>query len=291
MLRAYAENSLTFDQTPTHDSWGEVVHPDILHFPEGWNGYEYWMAISPYHSPKQEYPNILVSHDGRSWEFPGGNPVTVGAREDGQSGDPCLIMEDNVLWIFWLWMGEGKKTSKIYRTFSSGGIRWVKEVEVLSGEGGTCVSPSVVKYRLLSGTGYRVYSINRKQSPYKLEYRDLPFLCADFPASQECTITKIPGKDCWHIYVTQDGRHAFVVYCDEGTHGANTELYFATSKDGVNWQTDYRPVLRPKPGSWDSVQIYRSCAIKDGDGYKLWYSAMGEYGWHLGHTQVTLKEE
>jgi len=197
MLRAYAENSADFDLTPTYDGWGEVVHPDILHFPEGWNGYEYWMAISPYHSPKQEYPNILVSHDGRNWKFPNDKPVTVGARDDGQSGDPCLIMVDNLLWIFWLWMGEGKKVSKIYCSFSSDGINWSKEIEVFSGEGGSCVSPSIVG----CGNSYRMYSINRTQSPYKLEYREMLFLSGFFP--KECTITEIPGKDCWHIYVTK----------------------------------------------------------------------------------------
>ena len=34
--------------TPTYDGSGQVVHPDVVHVPGGWNGYEYWMGMTPY---------------------------------------------------------------------------------------------------------------------------------------------------------------------------------------------------------------------------------------------------
>ena len=34
--------------TPVPYVGSELVHPDVLHVPSGWSGYEYWMAVTPY---------------------------------------------------------------------------------------------------------------------------------------------------------------------------------------------------------------------------------------------------
>src|SRR5439155_20610297 len=62
-LLAHAPNP---DTTPTYDGTGQVVEPDVIHVPRGWNGYEYWMAVTPYPCGDEslENPSILVSHDG-----------------------------------------------------------------------------------------------------------------------------------------------------------------------------------------------------------------------------------
>ena len=35
---------------PTHvtPAGGQTTHPSVLFFPDGWNGFEYWMAHTPY---------------------------------------------------------------------------------------------------------------------------------------------------------------------------------------------------------------------------------------------------
>lgn len=50
----------------------EVVHPDVLYFENGWNGYEYWMVFTPFPNSNAQYenPSIAVSHDGLIWEIP-----------------------------------------------------------------------------------------------------------------------------------------------------------------------------------------------------------------------------
>jgi len=33
---------------PTYDGSGTVVHPSVYFNPDGWSGYKYWMAFTPF---------------------------------------------------------------------------------------------------------------------------------------------------------------------------------------------------------------------------------------------------
>ena len=55
-------------------------HPDVQYFPNGFNGYKYWMVFTPYFgtigelhvSERFENPTIAVSNDGINWNSPYG---------------------------------------------------------------------------------------------------------------------------------------------------------------------------------------------------------------------------
>ena len=72
-------NASTPQTTPTYDGSGQVVHPGIVYFPGGWNGYQYWLVVTPYPGGNAafENPSILVSQDGVTWIQPPGitNPI------------------------------------------------------------------------------------------------------------------------------------------------------------------------------------------------------------------------
>lgn len=59
---------------PTYDGSYQLTHPKVLFFKNGWNGYHYWMSMTPY--PREadiyENPSIVVSNDGISWSTPKG---------------------------------------------------------------------------------------------------------------------------------------------------------------------------------------------------------------------------
>jgi len=65
---------------PSYEGSGEVTHPKVLYFENGYNGYKYWMVNTPY--PKNdayyENPSIVVSNNGIDWIQPKGikNPVS-----------------------------------------------------------------------------------------------------------------------------------------------------------------------------------------------------------------------
>ena len=60
---------------PTSDGAGQCNHPSVIDFlseyqlPE-WNGYRYWMAMTPYPNSDatKECPNLVASHDGINWK-------------------------------------------------------------------------------------------------------------------------------------------------------------------------------------------------------------------------------
>ncbi|GEM_PF-1055768 len=75
-----ANNALTINLID--DSF---THSSVLHMPGGWNGYEYWCALTPYWGKTYDYddvsqfenPHIFCSEDGINWEEPIGivNPI------------------------------------------------------------------------------------------------------------------------------------------------------------------------------------------------------------------------
>ncbi|MCT4327723.1 hypothetical protein [Chryseobacterium indologenes] len=60
-------------------------HPDVEFFPQGFNGYKYWMVFTPYFgavennqiSKRYENPTIVVSNDGINWSSPDGIRVPL----------------------------------------------------------------------------------------------------------------------------------------------------------------------------------------------------------------------
>jgi hypothetical protein len=72
-------NAVTPLITPSYDDSGQATEPSIVHFPNGWNGYQYWMVFAPYPHSNDGYenPSILVSDNGTEWSVPPGvtNPI------------------------------------------------------------------------------------------------------------------------------------------------------------------------------------------------------------------------
>ena len=68
---------------PTYDGSGQGVHPDVYYNANGWNGYRYWMAVTPYPGGNAAYenPSIVVSNDNVNWIVPPGlsNPIVATA--------------------------------------------------------------------------------------------------------------------------------------------------------------------------------------------------------------------
>ncbi len=99
-------------------------HPDVQYFPNGFNGYKYWMVFTPYFgtvgtqqdSKRYENPTIVVSNDGLNWNPPNGvsSPLqkTPSARESFAENkqDPKQGFWSDVDWTY-----ENGKFSLYYR--------------------------------------------------------------------------------------------------------------------------------------------------------------------------------
>lgn len=117
----YLDNPLTLP-------WGagdSVIHPDVLYFPEGKDGYKYWMVYTPM-PEAQEKPFIVRSNDGISWTAAGiGNPVlsTVTIMPDP---DFIYVPEYDKFFMAICHYAGGGGVSQIFFAYSNDGINWTE---------------------------------------------------------------------------------------------------------------------------------------------------------------------
>jgi hypothetical protein len=99
-------------------------HPDVEYFPQGFNGYKYWMVFTPYFgiigsdrkASLYENPTVVVSNNGTEWFTPSGavNPLQRRpALEDSftpPGGTPNQGYWSDVDWVF-----NGRELELYYR--------------------------------------------------------------------------------------------------------------------------------------------------------------------------------
>lgn len=111
-----------------------VVHPSVIHVTGGWNGFEYWMAITPYTDGDSQYenPSILCSKDGMTWEVPQGvtNPLVQYPGGSNYNSDPYLFMlPTGEMCIYWRAIVD---TNMVHKYITSvNGVDWTSETVAL----------------------------------------------------------------------------------------------------------------------------------------------------------------
>lgn len=289
--------------TPTYDGSGQAVHPDVYDAGAGntWNGYRYWMALTPYPGATEtlENPSILCSTDGETWAVPAGltNPVIPGVDADTINSDPDLVMDDTTLWMVYREFDRTTHDEKIYAVSSLDGVTWSAPTLIVSGTAQTAIlSPAVVR---VDGTFYMytvdatghydddlVYRIHRRACATMDGVWSAPVLVG-FPIYVYMPSGKIRPTNAWHIDV---------VYCPV------EQAYFAlvctwdwkwligTSLDGLNFHTPLTALASTSPGLWDAY-LYRASLVRKDAGFEVFYSAQDggtPQVWRIGKTDLTV---
>lgn len=274
--REVVRNPLIPLVTPTPDGTGIATHPDVYYSAEGWNGYKYWMAFTPYSNLSQENPSILASNDGDTWVVPDGltNPV-VPLPASGYNSDPCLVMDDGVMHLFWREYAPGSET--IYLKTSENGTVWSAASPVLVGSGDDIMSPSI----LFDGSRYVMWSVANGVGIHR---RTSSVLGSGWSEPTLCAVTGMPDEVVpWHVAVILSGGVYHLFMCEyEGS------LHYATSDDGLSFSYVMK-VISPTRRGWDSKKIYRATAVKSTGGFDLWYGAQALSGtWRIGRMTLDL---
>lgn len=282
-------NAPSYQEIPTYEGTGQAVHPDVVYFPDGWHGYTYWLAMTPYpyDTAERENPSILVSDDGSSWAAPPGvtNPLVPSLSCDHNS-DPDIVYNPRTdeLYLYYTevrrssYCGAGTNENYVKLITSRDGVQWTAPQTVMSFDLDTTpiyLSPSVV-YRngrfemwLASTAETLVYATSSDGITWS--------------PLQEVSVTQPP----WHldvIYVEPQSAY-WMLFVDSPLSGAN--LRFATSEDGLEWSVCPAPVLTPSLG-WDHERIYRATFLYDegDDQLNVWYSARSDAAeWRIGYAQ------
>jgi hypothetical protein len=293
-------NAPTYLFTPTYDESGQVVHPDIVYVPEGWNGYEYWMAMTPYRGGNASYerPSVIASDYGQTWVAPEFVPTLI--VNQGSRADTDMLLVDGKMILYYIYGDSASDTSYVYRTESStDGKTWTTPLSVISQTPRYLLSPTVVYEPGTTPTYYMWYVRNGgcragSSSVYRRTSQD----GIDWGSSANEVLVNIslPGQVLWHPDVQKVGdKYVMLVAAyPETSDCGHTSLYYSESSDGLGW-SDPLLILGPSASGWDSAEIYRSSFLAEemgGDMFlKIWYSARNSNSqWHVGYTEGYLDD-
>ena len=276
----------------------DVVHPGVVYVPEKWNGYKYWMGITPYPDSNavHENPSIMCSNDGSSWVEPSATVNPIVPAPVGQSkhyADPELIIDpDGKMWMFYF--DQTNTTSEIEYVTSLDGVNWSQPALLLSKlrTAEELFSVSVAPDE--DAGDYRCYTVDSVADPTELRMRRMSTLDSIPDAYTVCTLNGVEsGRMPWHVYVRKYGsKWLGIVNLVTAPGGVNSLAYWMTSDDGVTWNVSSEPLVSLRTGEWDANLIYRCSFVleqqDDGLWARVWYSAYrnSDTQWGLGETRL-----
>lgn len=278
---------------PTHvtPAGGQVTHPSIVYFPDGWNGWKYWMGITPYPGGEDahEDPNIVVSADGDTWSQPAG----VTQPLDNQVGSPTAFNSDThlffdaptgTLYLFWRTVDKTVTpwNENIYRRSSTNGTTWSARTLVHTSKADVLaiVSPSIEKIEGI----WHMWGMDMVSKNIVL--KTSANLTTWGPVTVCAFDNALPSdRQNWHIEVRYyNGAYVGILNdCEFGKNGLNGDIYFISSTNGVSWKRARRPLV-PRSGP-QHIALYRASMVpmvRSGiEGFDLWYP-----GWTVSPSQT-----
>lgn len=236
---------------PTYDGLDQPTHPSVLRFYQKWNGWEYWMAMTPHSNGSEavENPSILVSNDGINWEVPSGvtNPL-FGPPDEGFYADTVLVFAEGVMYLYYAHYGISG--GGIYRTSSTDGVTWSEPVRV---QGETDVGTNGIAY---VRKGVWVSFSRSNNTLVKMVSEDGLYWQRSHPVYANV------GGNHWHstVYYDGSGFHFLIGSYGSGEQFGNSgaKLYYGYSMDGNRIAIDPTPLWLPEKGTESGRSVYTS---------------------------------
>ena len=221
----------------------ESYHPKVLAFDKEWNGYKYWMSYTPYPSgdDRKENPHIVASNDLVTWEKvlnpdraldePAGNvPLKI------YNSDAHIVYNDDLdrMEMYWRFVDDTTYGLYIYRMTSDNGVDWTeKEISAYSPNRleKDYVSPAI----LYDNGTYKMWYVGPQNKVYYTESSD----GLEWTNEQVLDVKYEDNTNTWHIDVIKSdiGYEMIAVSYDEWKNHNDMNLYYTSSKDGLNWET------------------------------------------------------
>lgn len=84
---------------------GDVVHPCVRYIPEGYHGYKWWMAYTPYYASNDKTENPILCYGANETAEPPTHWIVAyqvqGQPEKGYNSDPTLFYDEGKLYVMW----------------------------------------------------------------------------------------------------------------------------------------------------------------------------------------------
>ena len=283
---------------PTYDGSGQITHPDVVSFNTTWNGYKYWMAMTPFPDEPHENPSIVASNDKTTWAVPAGlvNPIDPYPGVGKRNADTGILYEssNSSLLVYYNELDMSANISYLRFRTSMTGNTWSSEQNMMTSivNFPDFISQSIQKV----GSTYYMWYGHRNETSTNTTMvmrtsSNLITWSAETPVNINTNRYYI-----WHSNVKWMPEYSefwMMANCVPKGVLVSSALYevqiFARSVDGINWVFyDNNPVLSPSVTGFDNKAIYRSGFLLNDDELQDWYASVSSANsWQIGYTQMS----
>jgi hypothetical protein len=285
----------------------DAVHPDMACMPGGWNGSTCWLMYTPYQNsdPSWENPAFLLAASDTSWLTPSAiqNPIIPFPGVGAYNSDPDQAFDPGNQRLIQMFRVVADSMNRIMLMSTADARQWTTPVVAFAVRSHDAVSPTLViepdrsakVWYVKSGTlGCTALSTTvevRTAHPGAME----TFESAVWSAPTTTDLS-IPGYVMWHLDVDElptGGYIALIAAFPVGSICSQSDLWLATSDDGLAWHTLALPIM------WRGMAIAKKRSISTWyrgtlrydpktDLLDIWPSALAGPAWTIYHATVRL---
>jgi hypothetical protein len=249
----------------------QITSPSVVYSQEKWNGYHYWMIVTPYNgtNPDDENPEIFCSNDGLTWAVPTGtsNPLVASPAGTDYNSDAFITFSPDGNELLVLYRSFVNPAENLWLIRSTDGVTWTTPI-LLKTWNSTSVrfqSPSLIWDH--ENDRWVVFLVEYIGSPSALKYMTCSTLTGTWGELQSCTYTLPTGVTAlWQGYVVRASDGTLWCLMQSGDSGGG-KYYLMRSRDGVTWtfssslwpkRTVYAGCLVPRSGYFECYLGYLS---------------------------------
>ena len=287
----------------------EAVHPDMACAPAAWNGSRCWLMYTPYKNSESSYENpaFLLASNDTSWVTPPGvqNPIVPYPGATGYNSDPDHAYDPTTHRIVQVYRVVDGAFNKIMMISTGDARTWTSPETAFKERNHDAISPSLIlepdRTAKIWYVRAGVNGCNATSSNVQLRVAapdsNSRYEHATWSAATDVSMS-IPGFVVWHLDVIElptGGYLALIAAYAQGANCARSDVWLASSVDGVSWKTYAAPVF------WRGMKAAKAQAISTWyrgtlrydartDSLDLWPSAMSNGTWGVYHSTVKLTD-
>lgn len=288
----------------------DAVHPDIACPPGNWSGASCWLMYTPYRNSDSGYENpaLLSASSDTSWNTPAEikNPIVPYPGQGKYNSDPDHAYDPITGRMVQVYRVVADGFNKIMIMSTADAKRWTPATVAFRERNHDAISPSLIIERdrqakiwyVRAGVDGCVSTTSSVELRVAMPDSNSNYEQSSWSVPKPVSLN-IPGFVVWHLDVASLGRNAgyiaLVVGYAKGVGCSESELWLATSPDGIVWRTYPMPVL------WRTMKLARRRSINTWyrgtlrydavtDSLHLWPSALVGSKWFVYHTAAKLSE-
>jgi hypothetical protein len=288
----------------------DAVHPDVACPGGSWNGANCWLMYTPYLNGDASYenPGFLMAASDTGWTTPPAvkNPIVPWPGIGAYNSDPDHAFDPKSNRLVQVYRVVADSFNKIMIMSTANAKTWTTARVAFKEKNHDAVSPSLVIDPDRSANLWYVRAgaegcssktssvVMRTAEPDSAQRIDQ----ASWSAAASVNLS-IPNSVIWHLDVTRisdsEGYLALVVAYTKGESCGSSDLWLATSPDGITWKTFAMPLF------WRGMKVARSRSISTW--YRgtlrynastgmvdVWPSALAGSKWTIYHASFQLRE-